>query len=112
MFASGGQTTSPPGFMSRSSVCSAAPVLAFQSLTVWSPEPDAITLLSSENATELTQPEWPSSVCNTAPVSTSQSLTLSASQSLIESAFQSLTVRSPEPEAITLPSDEIATELT
>jgi hypothetical protein len=59
-----------------SSVCSAAPVPASQSLTVWSGEPDATSLPSGENATELTQSEWPLSVCSAAPVPASQSLTV------------------------------------
>ena len=41
----------------------AAPVVASQSLTVLSSDPDAISLPSGENATALTEPEWPLSVC-------------------------------------------------
>ncbi|KFY83035.1 hypothetical protein V500_10208 [Pseudogymnoascus sp. VKM F-4518 (FW-2643)] len=95
------------------SVCSAAPVVASQSRTVLSSEPDATTLpsqsrtvLSSEpdattlpsgeKATDVTDIEWPSSVCSAAPVV----------------ASQSRTVLSPEPDATTLPSREKATDVT
>ena len=50
------------------------------------------TLLSSENATEVTLPEQPSSVCSAAPVAGSQSRT----------------VLSCDPDAIHLPSGEKA----
>src|SRR5436305_11786837 len=66
-----------------------APVVAFQSLAVLSPELDTTNLLSGEKATEWTQLKWPlrSSPCST-PVA----------------AFQSPTVLSSEPDAINLPS--------
>jgi hypothetical protein len=41
-------------------------VTASQSLTVLSREPDATSLLSGENATDVTECEWPSSVCSAA----------------------------------------------
>jgi hypothetical protein len=69
---------------------------ASQSLTVSSPDADATTSPSGENATDLTQPEWPSSVGSAAPVS----------------ASQSLTVLSTDADATALPSGENATDLT
>jgi hypothetical protein len=68
-----------------------------QSRTVPSPEPEAASLPSGENAIELTQPEWPlsGSPCG-APVA----------------ASQSRTVPSLEPDATSLPSGENATDLT
>src|ERR1700721_676099 len=56
----------------------------------------ATSLPSAEKATELTQPQWPSSVCSGAPVA----------------ASQSLTVWAREPDATSLPSAEKATEVT
>jgi hypothetical protein len=67
---------------------------ASQSLTVWSREPDATTLPSGENVTELTEFEWPLSVSSAAPVPASQSLIVS----------------SCEPDATSLPSGENATD--
>src|SRR5437764_812929 len=82
------------------SVCSGTPVLASQSLTDSSFEPDTTSLPSGEKAsdvtTELTKSEWPSGVCNTAFVP----------------ASQSLTVLSLEPDTTSFPSGENATELT
>ena len=49
--------------MPRSSVCCSVPVSADQSRTVLSSDPDATSLESGENATEVTQFLWPSSVC-------------------------------------------------
>jgi hypothetical protein len=51
-------------------------------------------LLSGEKATEVTEPEWPSSVCSAAPVA----------------ASQSRTVLSQDPDTTYLPSGEKATE--
>src|SRR2546423_916701 len=79
-----------------SSVCSAAPVTASQSLIVSSNDADATTLPSGENATDLTQPEWPSSVCSAAPVI----------------ASQILIVPSTDADATPLPSGENAADLT
>src|SRR5438874_295203 len=56
----------------------------------------ATSLSSAEKATELTESQWPSSVCSGAPVA----------------ASLSLTVLSPEPDATSLPSAEKATEVT
>jgi hypothetical protein len=39
-------------------------------------EPDTTSLPSGEKATDLTQSEWPLSVCSAAPVVASQSLTV------------------------------------
>jgi hypothetical protein len=55
--------------------------------------------LSGEMATDLTEPEWPSSVCSAAPVAASQSRTV-------------LSPEPPEPDTTCLPSGEKATELT
>lgn len=49
-----------------------------------------------EKATEMTQAEWPSSICSAAPVI----------------ASQSLTVRSFDPDTASLPSGEKATDVT
>jgi len=46
------------------SICHTAPVAESHSLTVPSPDPDATSLPSGENATALTESEWPSSVCS------------------------------------------------
>ena len=67
-----------------------------QSLTVVSRDADATSLPSGENATALTQSEWPSSVRRAAPVAESQSLT----------------VLSPDADATSLPSGENATAKT
>jgi hypothetical protein len=48
-----------PGPAWPSSVLYILPVLVFQSLTVWSEDPDATNVPSGENATEATKPEWP-----------------------------------------------------
>src|SRR5207248_148889 len=79
-----------------SRVCNGPPATASQSLTVLSHEPDATSLPSGENATDVTQRKWPSSVCSGAPVT----------------ASQSLTVWSHEPDATSLPSGENATDVT
>ena len=71
-------------------------VLASQSRTVLSPEADASCLPSGEKVTAQTEPEWPSSVCSSAPVA----------------ASQSRTVLSPEADASCLPSGEKATAQT
>ena len=78
-----------------SSICSEAPVAESQSLTVQSLDADATSLPSGENATALTENEWPSSVCSEAPVAESQSLT----------------VRSKDADATSLPSGSNATAL-
>src|ERR1700750_25016 len=59
-------------------------------------DPDATSLPSGENATVLTENEWPSRVCTVWPVAGSQSRT----------------VLSRDPDAISLPSGEDATALT
>src|SRR5256885_12551433 len=51
-------------------------VAVSQSLTVPSRDADATSWPSGENTTEITEPEWPSSVPRTAPVAVSQSLTV------------------------------------
>jgi hypothetical protein len=52
----------------------AASLVVYQSLTVVSSEADATSLPLGANATAHTQPEWPSSILNIEPLSTSQSL--------------------------------------
>ena len=66
-----------------------------QSLTVSSSEQDTTSLLSGENAAELTERVWPLRVPHGAPA-----------------VFQSLMVVSAEQEISSLPSDENATEFT
>ena len=80
--------------MPRPSVCCNVPVSADQSRTVLSKDPDATSFESGENATDLTQPSWPSSVCCNVPVS----------------ADQSRTVLSKDPDATSFESGENATE--
>src|SRR5271155_5462984 len=98
----------------------------------------ATSLSSAEKATELTESQWPLSVCSGAPVAASQSLTVRSSEPDATSlpsaekatevtrlqwpssvcsgapvaASQSLTVQSSEPDATSLPSAEKATEVT
>jgi hypothetical protein len=79
-----------------SSVCSAAPVTASQSLTVSSREPGTTSLPSGEKATEVTEFEWLWSVYSAAPAI----------------ASQSLPALSPEPDSTTSPSGEKPNELT
>jgi len=72
------------------------PDLAFQIRIVLSYEPDMIRLPSGENATDSTQPLWPSSLRTSLP----------------DLASQIWTVLSPEPDTIWLLSGENATDLT
>jgi hypothetical protein len=71
-------------------------VTAFHSLIVLSSETDASCLPSGEKVTAFTEYEWPSSVCNIAPVT----------------ASHSLIVLSSEADANCLPSGEKATAFT
>src|SRR5438477_192168 len=79
-----------------SSDCSSAPVVASQSRTVLSLDPETTCVPSGEKATDLTESEWPSSDCSGAPVA----------------ASQSRTVLSPDPETTCVPSGEKATDET
>jgi hypothetical protein len=77
-------------------VRTSCPVATSHSLIVPSPEPEARSRPSGLNATDLTQPVWPSRVRTSLPVATSHSLI----------------VLSSEPEARSFPSGLNATELT
>jgi hypothetical protein len=61
-----------------------------------SSDPDITYLLLGKKATDLTEPEWPSSICSAAPVT----------------AFQSWTVVSSEPDTTCLPLGKKATDQT
>jgi hypothetical protein len=77
-------------------IYSTAPNRPSHSLTVLSPEADASSLPSGENATAETQSEWPLSVCRAAP----------------DRPSHSLTVLSSEADDSSLPSGENATAVT
>lgn len=78
-----------------SSVAVQTPVVASQSCTVLSQDPEARRVPSGEKATALTYPEWPPNIAVQFPVIVSQSRT----------------VWSSDPEASWVPSGENITDL-